>query len=317
MPVAVYWDIHHNYPLPYPVPKELEKDGGGTVKHYMSLQEAMAAARLTPITAAHQPSMAKRKAAILPTIGGTADHMPRAAPAQPQRHVGAVESRFDTIKYGKIRATVKCLFCKRPRCIYSDTAPSRMLPSTIEGEELMNPAAVKACRKMAVEVLHEAAAAPIYLCGMQPLDESHPFHGVFVTREQLDCDSPMEFEYYKCTQKNASWLNIKLCGHCGREEGELDKDACEEFKSVLQVCLTCGGAGALPLVRTKRAMGSAKLEAAKKAAARAAKAATPSSSTLPAPAVTSDAAPTGKGRGRGKGRAEGGRGRRGRGRRGG
>jgi hypothetical protein len=175
---------------------------------------------------------------------------------------------------------------------------------------------------MAVEVLHEAAAAPIYLCGMQPLDDSHPFHGVFVTREQLDCDSPMEFEYYKCTQKNASWLNLKLCGHCGREEGERDEDACKEFKSVLPVCSTCRGAGALPLVRTKRAMGSAKLEAAKKAAARAAKAAAPSSSSAPsAPAANSDAATTEMGRGRGGGRGRGrdrGRGRgKGRGRRGG
>jgi hypothetical protein len=106
-----------------------------------------------------------------------------------EQHNKRVQGRF-------IRGVVNCKDCPKPRCLYSETSPSRMKPVVVNGATEPTAHAIRMCREYAKQKLEEAQDNDLCMCGMQPLDDDDLMHGVIVTRQGLECHHPMEFEYY-------------------------------------------------------------------------------------------------------------------------
>ena len=246
MPLAAYEELHNKFamPLPLPLPSSV---AGNTDLHYMSFEEAV----LHPYSDMHQPSLQNRRRNDNLAIGGVAlgDREPRSAPENEQNNKLA-QARF-------IRGVVHCKDCMKPRCLYSETSPSRMKPVVVNGATEPTAHAIRMCREYAIQKLEEAQDNDLYVCGMQPLDADDLMHGVIVTRHGLECHHSMEFEYYS-VKIVASWFKPKLCAYCAGlsgSEGIVDEELSLQWKSVLPVCPACSAKGALPLARTRRRNG--------------------------------------------------------------
>ena len=97
---------------------------------------------------------------------------------------------------------------------------------------------------------------------MQPFDPDHPFHGVIVARESLECHEPVEYEYYTSNKPSATWFDAFLCAYCAGTngtQGDVDMTLSREYRTVLPVCKVCKDAGALPLARNKKKLGTARV----------------------------------------------------------
>jgi hypothetical protein len=86
-------------------------------------------------------------------------------------------------------------------------------------------------------------------------------HELIISRDGLECPDPIEFEYHIHPYHNAEWFKATMCVFCAgssRHEGIVDEHLRVEWKSLLPVCQTCRGKGALPLTRTRKRNGLAK-----------------------------------------------------------
>mmetsp|Transcript_34456 Transcript_34456/g.88127 ORF Transcript_34456/g.88127 Transcript_34456/m.88127 type:complete len:256 (+) Transcript_34456:1853-2620(+) len=173
-----------------------------------------------------------------------------------------------------VRGVVTCKDCMRPRCLYSLTHPRNMEPAAtmVDGKKVQPSVTEKAeCKQYAMQNFHAAAEHNSFLCGMQPFDDDHPLHGVLVTRSNITCGSPVEFEYYSTQTKRATWFDATTCAWCAgvHGEGTISQILQDLWHTVLPLCEYCKSQVAKPLVRAQRRMAAEREEASRKRAARA------------------------------------------------
>jgi hypothetical protein len=65
----------------------------------------------------------------------------------------------------------------------------------VDGEE-PTAEALRLCREHATRKFDEAQSSDIFVCRMQPFDVDDLIYEVIIAREGLECQHPMEFEYY-------------------------------------------------------------------------------------------------------------------------
>ncbi len=118
----------------------------------------------------------------------------------------------------KVRGVVECKNCHKPRCIYSATSVSKMLPPLSPpindqsvDEDPHATQVVQEYRAMAKARLNDAMVSPIYMCGMSPLDPDDPFYDVFLADPSLDCDTHIQAEFYV---SRVEPTRLELCCHC-------------------------------------------------------------------------------------------------------
>ncbi len=82
------------------------------------------------------------------------------------------------------RGFVNCGDCAKPRVIYSDTAPRRMVPPIVDG---MTPILEEetACQALVEETFKEACTSFRFVCGAMLYDNGHSFKNAFVTQSTL------------------------------------------------------------------------------------------------------------------------------------
>ncbi len=90
----------------------------------------------------------------------------------------------------KVRATIVCIECKKPRCVYS--------AGTLTIEE----------KKFLKQVIANQNQA--YSCGCELFPPGSPFHSTIVCRQALSCSDPMEAQYYSTLCASFSPLLV-LC----------------------------------------------------------------------------------------------------------
>eukprot|EP00873_Tetraselmis_striata_P025311 jgi/Tetstr1/445575/TSEL_033347.t1 len=138
--------------------------------------------------------------------------------AETASHVETIEALKalapNLLKGKYVRGVVTCKDCMRPRCLYSLTHPRNMEPAAtmVDGKKVQPSVTEKAeCKQYALQNFHAAAEHNSFLCGMQPFDDDHPLHGVLVTRSNITCGSPVEFEYYSTQTERATWFDATTC----------------------------------------------------------------------------------------------------------
>jgi hypothetical protein len=57
-----------------------------------------------------------------------------------------------------------------------------------------------------MQQLKAAMENDIYICWMQPLEPDNPLHKLNIARDGLECNEPVEFEYYTHPYHNAEWF---------------------------------------------------------------------------------------------------------------
>jgi hypothetical protein len=93
------------------------------------------------------------------------------------------------------RGFVKCGDCAKPRVIYSDTAPRRMVPPIVDGR---TPTLEEetAWQALVEETCKEACNSLTFVCGAMLYDTWHPFKNVFITQSSLTCGDHVEPFFY-------------------------------------------------------------------------------------------------------------------------
>ena len=110
----------------------------------------------------------------------------------------------------KVRNTIKCVDCKKTRCVYSGKALS---PSQLTA-------------------LGHIKEAKMYKCGSVLFPTTHTLYGLVIVRTTLACEIPVEATYFGAT-------TIKLpdlCNHCGGVSGAplVNDDNFKELKKKFQ-----------------------------------------------------------------------------------
>ena len=145
---------------------------------------------------------------------------------------------------------VACGDCDKPRVIYSDTAPSRMLPLVVDGRVPTIEEETE-CLALAAETLKEACASNMYVCGAGLYDSGHPFKDVFITQPTLTCADHIEPFFYTLGVRARGGLSEMLCCFCASGQADVtDVELSKLFSTVLPVCQTCITGGAKIPVRT-------------------------------------------------------------------
>ena len=126
---------------------------------------------------------------------------------------------------GKVRGTIKCGECLKPRCIYSNAKLTRQ-------EELE---------------LVTVKESNVYTCGASLFPRESC--GI-VVREALVCTSLIESQYYSATLVHFP----PVCYYCGLgEESLVDSEEIQELKQmyaiVLPICFVCLSDGKKPFCR--------------------------------------------------------------------
>ncbi|XP_046341796.2 uncharacterized protein LOC124122725 [Haliotis rufescens] len=132
----------------------------------------------------------------------------------------------------KVRESVTCVECRKPRCVYSDTRLS--------------------CKdKTALIRMREGRS---YTCGSPLFPPASPYFETLVVKESLRCSSTMETTYYA---SNTCSLP-SVCFHCGiaRSEDFADDSVIHElqamYSTVKPICRSCKQSGKEAAVRGKR-----------------------------------------------------------------
>lgn len=122
----------------------------------------------------------------------------------------------------KVRDAVECVSCGKWRCVYSPTKPSRTTTNEFS----------------------QAVDSLMYSCGAPILPEEHPLASVFLVREAMSCNDPVERQYYSCNKFDL------ICCKCGITEPDspLNEKMKNEFKVVNPVCRQCAEKGEKPIV---------------------------------------------------------------------
>ena len=119
----------------------------------------------------------------------------------------------------KVRGTITCTDCQKPRCVYS----AKLL--TI-------------AQSNAIQCIREAE---MYSCGASLFGEAHPLCEVVVVRTTLMCELPVEATCYGATTTNLP----DVCNHCGGASGapfvndDSFKQLEEQYTRVRSYCLMC------------------------------------------------------------------------------
>ena len=126
----------------------------------------------------------------------------------------------------KVRGTLTCSTCHKPRCFYSN--------SSLTYRE-----------KIAVQMIRETE---VYVCGGSLFPSGHEMYKSIVTRESLTCDNAIENAYYGATTIKM----VDICNHCGGVSGSplLNDDSIRELKRkytrVRPICASCKLIGKVP-----------------------------------------------------------------------
>ena len=112
----------------------------------------------------------------------------------------------------RVRLTVICTECSKPRCIYSQTALSSV------GKELL----LRALEE------HE------YSCGSTLLPPEHSLNGNVFIRTGQRCANPVELCYYSCKQGFQG-----VCCYCADAEAHKPQEFLRNFHTVLPICDAC------------------------------------------------------------------------------
>ncbi len=166
------------------------------------------------------------------------------------QHVSGQDVRNKSITRAFARGFVTCGDCDKPRVIYSDTAPSRMLPLVVDGRVPTIEEEI-ACQASAAETFKEACASNMYVCGAGLYDSGHPFKDVFITQPTLTCADHIEPFFYTLGVRARGGLSEMLCCFCASGQADVtDVELSKLFSTVLPVCQTCITGGAKIPVRT-------------------------------------------------------------------
>ena len=116
--------------------------------------------------------------------------------------------RKDLLVSTRVRTTVTCWECFKPRCVYS--------------RYVLTPAQLEEISCLECETW--------YTCGspLSPSDDPS-----FVVREMITCSSAVEFSYYSCKRFK------DVCAHCGNEECSIDTTLKNWYQTVLPICSDC------------------------------------------------------------------------------
>lgn len=112
----------------------------------------------------------------------------------------------------KLRSTVRCGECSKPRGIYSNK-----VLTTTEQQQLA--------------VLLEQVE---YTCGSPLTTEGSDLHGQVFVQLSLRCHDHVEFAYFACPRKKPD-----VCCHCGGLDAMRDPVLLRKYKVVLPVCEAC------------------------------------------------------------------------------
>ena len=234
--------LPHLWQVPLPIPLPCPH---GEPEHYMPLDMA----RHVEYTDSYQPSLITKRARRNNTRNPLESRVGR---PRKQLHPRAQEiiaqPTNDLVKRHLVRGMVQCKDCCKPRVVYSLTAPSRMVPPTIDGR-VPTPEEVDACQVMAKQVLQDACSSSVYVCGANVLDEDNLFAKVFVTQNSLTCADHVEPFFYTATNSARQQLSSKLCCFCALQDAPVDDELAKLFRTVLPVCDQCVSEGALIPVR--------------------------------------------------------------------
>lgn len=123
----------------------------------------------------------------------------------------------------RLRSTVRCDECQKPRGIYA-----RIALSVKDKKEL--------------EHLKELVQ---YTCGSPITTEGSVLHGKVFVQMNIHCSDHVEYSYYACPRKQPY-----VCCHCAAPNAMQNQQALKKFKVVLPVCQNC--IGKPPIVRQQR-----------------------------------------------------------------
>ncbi len=112
-------------------------------------------------------------------------------------------------------------------------------------------------RYIAEQALEDAVESELFICGMQPVSEDSPCHGIFQCDPDLVCTTPVETDFY--TSKRALMAaegyirNINLCAVCANTTldaggGKIDPVMLTMYCVVLPICDTCKSNGSKTIV---------------------------------------------------------------------
>ena len=126
---------------------------------------------------------------------------------------------------GKVRMTISCDECKKPRCIYAQ--------SVLTGDQ----------RKM----LEDIKDSRVYTCGSDLFPNNTHCDQAIVVRQALVCNTPMESQYYSAILVKFP----RVCYHCGLgEESLVENDYIQDLQKcyavVLPICFLCLDDGKKP-----------------------------------------------------------------------
>lgn len=75
-----------------------------------------------------------------------------------------------------------------------------------------------------------------------------PLQGTILVKLQLSCTSPIELSYY--TSANVGRKD--LCCYCSKEGAEQDREASQQYRTVLPICIPCKVSGKEIIKRLER-----------------------------------------------------------------
>ena len=151
-------------------------------------------------------------------------HESTAEPLRGYSHQEAKEldsKRKSLLINGKVRRTITCRECFKPRCIYAS----------------------QKLNKHETALLVELDDSRLYTCGSHLFPPSSSHYESIVVRASLSCTDPVEVQYYSATLVNF----VQVCYYCGLDEGLVEDDAIKElrkqFATVRPICFLCRSGG--------------------------------------------------------------------------
>lgn len=142
-----------------------------------------------------------------------------------QQNALSEDSAFDSknkavLVAAKVRTTVTCTGCDKPRCVYSQSA------ITLHQ----------------IGQIHDIAEDIFYVCG-SPLSPNP--NCPYVIRRALTCEFPVEVQFYS-SKKFSS-----ICSYCCSKDCYVVQELKEQHQTVLPICRECEKAGKTAFVRGK------------------------------------------------------------------
>ena len=131
--------------------------------------------------------------------------------------------RDKPLNLSQVRAVIRCVECRRPRCIFSARRPSSSARAALEA----------------------FIANATYTCGDALSMDT------FVVRENLSCTDPVEAFYFLCCRSRGGLEFESICVWCAKTPSEsphVDKAILDvpRGKESLPICAACHGLGFMP-----------------------------------------------------------------------